>query len=143
MQSQIPAEAMQRFLRLPVKDVTCFCRCCRAKDVARNLWQEVTLLHTLYLISSSLAMISRKYVLPFVVVPCLSMDSRGSQDGLTWREESLQFLIHHMHRWPEIPGEAMQLITQGFTCVTRLAQHFVLQPDLFRDLLLLLVPVQP
>ena len=69
-----------------------------AKDVAHILRQEITLLDTLYRNLLSLAMVSRKYVLPFVVVPCLSMDSRGSQDGLTWREESLQFLIHHMHR---------------------------------------------
>ena len=34
-----------------------------AKDVARNLRQEVTLLHTLYLLSSPLAMLSRKEVL--------------------------------------------------------------------------------
>jgi hypothetical protein len=34
-----------------------------AKDVARTSRQVVTLLHTLYLISSSLAMISRKEVL--------------------------------------------------------------------------------
>jgi hypothetical protein len=53
-----------------------------AKDVARILRQEITLLDTLYLVSSSLAMVSRKYVLPFVDVPCLSMSRRGSNDGL-------------------------------------------------------------
>jgi hypothetical protein len=53
-----------------------------AKDVAHILRQEITLLDTLYRNFLSLAMVSRKYVLPFVVVPCLCMDIRGSQDGL-------------------------------------------------------------
>ena len=37
-------EAMQRFLRIWAKEVTCFCPQFWAKDVARNLRQEVTLL---------------------------------------------------------------------------------------------------
>jgi hypothetical protein len=53
-----------------------------AKDVAHILRQEITLLDTLYCNFLSLAMVSRKYVLPFVVVTCLCMDIRGSQDGL-------------------------------------------------------------
>jgi len=53
-----------------------------AKDVAHILRQEITLLDTLYRNFLSLAMVSRKYVLPFVVVTCLCMDIRGSQDGL-------------------------------------------------------------
>jgi hypothetical protein len=53
-----------------------------AKGVAHISRQEITLLEILYLISSSLAMDPRKYVLSFVDVPCLSMDRRGSQDWL-------------------------------------------------------------
>jgi hypothetical protein len=49
---------------------------------AHILRQEITLLDTLYRNLLSLAMVSRKYVLPFVVVTCLCMDIRGSQDGL-------------------------------------------------------------
>jgi hypothetical protein len=70
MQSQIFGEAMQAWQKMSRAFFSPFGKTCHvflpvilAKDVASNLGQAVTLLYTLYLIPSSLAMFSRKEVL--------------------------------------------------------------------------------
>jgi hypothetical protein len=69
-----------------------------AKGVARNSRQEVTLLHKLYLISSPLAMLSRKEVLTVSID--VSLEVRNAREAGSDQAVQIALLLTtHRTRW--------------------------------------------